>query len=86
LFTGKYLDILAISCDSFDEETNTKIGRSQGSKAEQTKLLRKIRDWCEEYRVLFKINTVVNRYNLDEDLSEGIVNLNPIRWRVSFTF
>ena len=27
---GKYLDILAISCDSFDEETNKKIGRGNG--------------------------------------------------------
>ena len=24
---GQYLDILAVSCDSFDEEVNKKIGR-----------------------------------------------------------
>ncbi|PNI72865.1 RSAD2 isoform 3, partial [Pan troglodytes] len=29
---GEYLDILAISCDSFDEEVNVLIGRGQGKK------------------------------------------------------
>jgi hypothetical protein len=27
---GQFLDILAISCDSFDEDTNVKIGRGNG--------------------------------------------------------
>ncbi|XP_045579242.1 radical S-adenosyl methionine domain-containing protein 2 isoform X2 [Salmo salar] len=30
---GEYLDILAISCDSFDEDTNQTIGRAQGRKS-----------------------------------------------------
>lgn len=31
------------------------------------------------YNVLFKINTVVNTYNADEDMSTQITELNPIR-------
>ncbi|KAL1490086.1 hypothetical protein ABEB36_012829 [Hypothenemus hampei] len=78
---GKYVDILAISCDSFFEDTNKLIGRAQGRK-EHIKQLRKIKDWCTEYNILFKINTVVNTYNKDENMSEEIIQLNPIRWKV----
>ena len=30
----------------------------------------------------FKINTVVNTYNVDEDMRENIKRLAPIRWKV----
>ncbi|XP_049808889.1 radical S-adenosyl methionine domain-containing protein 2-like isoform X2 [Schistocerca nitens] len=76
---GKYLDILAISCDSFDEETNCNIGRGRGT---HIKKLMKIRDWCHQYNVAFKINTVVNMENLEEDMSDNIVALRPVRWKV----
>ncbi|CAG9830440.1 unnamed protein product [Diabrotica balteata] len=78
---GKYVDIMAISCDSFHEETNKSIGRGQGNKNHIEQLFR-VRDWCQKYDVLFKINTVVNTYNYDEDMSENIMSLNPIRWKV----
>lgn len=72
------MDILAISCDSFNEETNKVIGRGTGRINHLQKFL-KIHDWCEKYNVLFKINTVVNTYNYDEDMTENINLLNPIR-------
>nr|CAD7425948.1 unnamed protein product [Timema monikensis] len=78
---GKHLDILAISCDSFHEETNKMIGRRQGNRNHVEKL-RKIRNWCGEYHVAFKINTVVNTFNIDEDMAQQIQQLNPIRWKV----
>lgn len=78
---GQYLDILAISCDSFNEETNRAIGRGQGNKNHVEKLM-KIRSWCHQYKVAFKINTVVNTYNTDEDMTEWMLKLNPIRWKV----
>ncbi|XP_073970111.1 S-adenosylmethionine-dependent nucleotide dehydratase RSAD2-like [Rhodnius prolixus] len=79
---GKYLDIIAISCDSFNEETNKKIGRGQGSRSEHVKNLIRIQEWCNKYNVLFKINTVVNMYNIDENMAENISILKPIRWKV----
>lgn len=78
---GKYLDILAISCDSFDEEVNIKIGRYH-PRERHLDILRRVRDWCYEYQVAFKINTVVNHYNKFEDMSEAITALNPVRWKV----
>ncbi|CAH1107862.1 unnamed protein product [Psylliodes chrysocephalus] len=78
---GEYVDILAISCDSFYEDTNKAIGRGQGNKNHIEQLM-KVKNWCEKYDVLFKLNTVVNTYNHDEDMNEKILTLNPIRWKV----
>lgn len=73
-----YLDILAVSCDSFDEKTNIKIGRGQGNNVKQ---LRSIRDWCRNYGIKFKLNTVVCRYNVDEDMVRQVTELEPFRWK-----
>nr|XP_057947098.1 S-adenosylmethionine-dependent nucleotide dehydratase RSAD2 isoform X2 [Doryrhamphus excisus] len=78
---GEHLDILAISCDSFNEATNQLIGRAQGSKSHLDSLY-KICSWCQQYKVAFKINSVINAFNVDEDMVEPIVRLNPVRWKV----
>ncbi|NWH66505.1 RSAD2 protein, partial [Geococcyx californianus] len=78
---GEYLDILAISCDSFDENVNVLIGRGQGKK-NHVENLHKLRQWCQEYTVAFKINSVINRFNVEEDMNEQIKALNPVRWKV----
>lgn len=80
--SGDYLDILAISCDSFDEETNQLIGRAQGRKSHLDSLY-KIRNWCQQYKVAFKINSVINTFNVDEDMTESITQLGPVRWKVT---
>ncbi|KAJ8978486.1 hypothetical protein NQ317_002073 [Molorchus minor] len=78
---GEYVDIMAISCDSFNENTNKAIGRGQGTKNHIEQLM-KVCNWCNKYSVLFKINTVINTYNQDEDMTLEINRLNPIRWKV----
>lgn len=78
---GKYLDILAVSCDSFDPDTNERIGRQNGRKNHLNSLW-KVRNLCSEYKVAFKLNTVVNTYNKEEDLTEQIQQLDPCRWKV----
>lgn len=50
---GEYLDILAVSCDSFNEETNTTIGRQQGKK-NHLESLNRVRDWCNKYKVRYR--------------------------------
>lgn len=72
------LDILAVSCDSFDESTNIAIGRGSG---DQVTKLYKIRDWCEKYGVKFKINTVVCALNKNENMNHHIEKLQPFRWK-----
>ncbi|KAK4158060.1 hypothetical protein C8A00DRAFT_28960 [Chaetomidium leptoderma] len=72
------LDILAVSCDSFDEPTNTAIGRGAG---DQVTRLYQIAAWCREYGILFKLNTVVNKLNAAEDMNAHIAALRPFRWK-----
>ncbi|MBN3310308.1 RSAD2 protein, partial [Amia calva] len=78
---GDYLDILAVSCDSFNEETNSMIGRRQGKKSHLENLY-KVQNWCREYKVAFKINSVINTFNVDEDMGDRIRELSPVRWKV----
>ncbi|KAM6149653.1 S-adenosylmethionine-dependent nucleotide dehydratase RSAD2 isoform 2-T2 [Erethizon dorsatum] len=78
---GDYLDILAVSCDSFNEQVNVLIGRGQGKK-NHVENLQKLNKWCKDYKVAFKINSVINRFNVDEDMREHIKALNPVRWKV----
>lgn len=78
---GRALDILAVSCDSFDEETNRRIGRSSQSSHSHIDSLRRVRDLCTKYEVLFKLNTVVNSENHLEDFTEAIQDLKPVRWK-----
>jgi len=76
---ARYVDILAISIDSFDEETNIAIGRGKG---DHCAIVKKVVGWCQEYRIKVKINTVVNRHNYQEDMNEHIAQLEPFRWKV----
>ena len=75
---GKYIDIMAVSCDSFDEGTNVKIGRGTGKHLETFKQLAQM---CEIHKVMFKVNTVVNIYNYEEDMNTAIKEINPKRWK-----
>lgn len=76
----QWLDILAVSCDSFNPQTNIKIGRGDdGGNAER---LFQIAEWCREFGVKFKLNTVVNTHNWDEDMVAQIEQLAPFRWKV----
>ncbi|KAL2215728.1 hypothetical protein M432DRAFT_552710, partial [Thermoascus aurantiacus ATCC 26904] len=75
---AKYIDIIAVSCDSFDEKVNIQIGRGRGAHLAQVQEVARL---CRKYGVKFKINTVVNRYNVHEDMNEQIQDLQPFRWK-----
>ena len=75
---GKFVDIIAVSCDSLNEQTNIEIGRGSGDNVQQ---LRRIKVWCQQYGIKFKMNTVVCSLNWQEDLSGMIEELNPFRWK-----
>ncbi|TFK71259.1 radical SAM enzyme [Pluteus cervinus] len=65
---GEYLDILGISCDSFDDDTNRGIGRKDEG---NLKGVHKN-----------KLNTVVNKWNWEEDMNDCIEEIAPFRWKV----
>lgn len=81
---GRHLDILAISCDSFVAATNRAIGRGPGADQDGDNVaqLFRVAQWCRQYGVLFKLNTVVNTYNWDEDMADHVARLAPFRWKV----
>lgn len=76
---GKYIDVLGVSCDSFDENTNIKIGRGTG---ENVPMLFKISSWCRDLKIKFKLNTVVLSWNWEENMCKTIEKLDPFRWKV----
>ncbi|KAI1820651.1 hypothetical protein F4861DRAFT_522218 [Xylaria intraflava] len=76
---GQWVDVMGISCDSFNEETNMVIGRGTGDNVKQ---LFRIRNWCRELGIKFKLNTVVCTYNWEEDMADTIRELDPFRWKV----
>ncbi|KAK5636732.1 hypothetical protein RRF57_012444 [Xylaria bambusicola] len=76
---GRWVDVLGVSCDSFDEQTNIAIGRGTGNNVKQ---LFKIRDWCRELGIKFKLNTVICVYNWQEDMADMVQQLDPFRWKV----
>jgi radical S-adenosyl methionine domain-containing protein 2 len=73
---GKYVDVLGVSCDSFHEATNIKIGRGTGKNVTQLFL---IRDWCRSLGIKFKLNTVVCNFNWQEDMASTVEQLDPFR-------
>ena len=75
---GNYLDIMAVSWDSFDDTTNVKIGRGTSN---HVRTFMDLCEMCKEYNVMFKVNTVVNRYNFQEDMNAAIDKIEPFRWK-----
>lgn len=72
------LDWIGISIDSLNPETNEKIGRSNGKRKEYLKLCRLIK--YNGFKL--KINTVVNKFNEEEDMNDFIKKVNPSRWKI----
>lgn len=80
---AKWIDMLAISCDSFNEDVNGLIGRTSENKpAQQWVHAKRASDWCYENGIRFKINTVVNAFNWEEDMTDRIRVLDPYRWKI----
>ncbi|KAL8713101.1 MAG: hypothetical protein Q9225_006821, partial [Loekoesia sp. 1 TL-2023] len=75
---AKHLDIMAVSCDSFDESTNKLIGRGKGTHLQTFVNLSQL---CWKHNVKFKVNTVVCRYDFNEDMNAGIEMVAPFRWK-----
>ncbi|EWC46410.1 radical S-adenosyl methionine-containing protein 2 [Drechslerella stenobrocha 248] len=75
---GQYLDIMAVSCDSFNDRTNALIGRGTGKHLVH---VRRAAALCQKYGIKFKLNTVVNKYNWNENMNQYIQELKPFRWK-----
>ncbi len=76
------LDWIAISIDSVNQKSNIESGRNLRGKtiseSEYVELIKKIK----RYGYKLKINTVVSRYNVNEDMNEFINLTKPERWKI----
>lgn len=77
-----YLDILAMSIDSIEEQSNIASGRNQKGVVIQKEHFKNIAMACHRHNVQLKINTVVSQFNHQETVTEFINELNPFRWKV----
>jgi radical S-adenosyl methionine domain-containing protein 2 len=81
LLTG-WLDICAISVDSGIAATNLAIGRGGKTFQPDDRFYLTLGQRIKAANIRFKINTVVNRLNLEENLGDLISKLRPFRWKL----
>jgi len=75
------LTMIGISIDSFNDDTNRKLGRCSNKTLSFDKVL-KLAQAMKKNGILFKINTCVSKVNLHENLSPYIKKLNPDRFKL----
>ena len=81
------IDWVGISIDASSDEIHAKIGRGLRSEvANQTsnhlKLTKKVWENCRKFGIKMKLNTVVCRENLNDDMTQLVLDLRPDRWKI----
>ncbi|MGZ0710074.1 viperin family antiviral radical SAM protein [Coraliomargarita sp. W4R53] len=76
------LDLIGLSVDSLNHETNIRIGRSVRGETISEQEWYRLFDELQQAGVALKINTTITRHNADEDLSRFILNSRPERWKI----
>lgn len=72
----KYLTTIGISIDSLNNDTNKKIGRF--TKRDYKEILKLI----NKYPINLKINTVVNKFNFQENIVEELKEFKIKKWKI----
>jgi radical S-adenosyl methionine domain-containing protein 2 len=76
------LDICAVSMDSGVAETNNSIGRCGKGFRPDAQFYRSRAQQILAAGIRFKVNTVVNRLNLSENLGDLVAAMQPFRWKL----
>ena len=79
-----YLDWVALSIDSVNDELNIKSGRAinAGNTAITESFFIELIDELKQLNIRVKINTVVSKYNWNEDMNAFITSVKPDRWKI----
>ena len=77
-----FLDILAISVDSFDEKANLDSGRNNNGTTFPFNQLIEITNACHFFGINLKLNTVVTQFNKSQYLTPLINQIKPFRWKI----
>ena len=73
------IDWVALSAESFNEETERKLGRGNSSYVNRTVTMARK---CHALGIKVKINSVITSLNYQEDLTPLIRETQPVRWKV----
>ncbi len=73
------VETIGISVDAISDETNQAIGREHQGKSLSVAQLCDIADWIHKYGIKLKINTVVSKLNLHEDMLSLYERMKPNR-------
>jgi radical S-adenosyl methionine domain-containing protein 2 len=80
---GRYVDMVALSCDSCRDDVNQDQGRRDAkTRRSQVDILREKAALLRKYGVQFKLNTTVTAHTWDEDMNWLLAELRPMRWKV----
>ena len=80
---GDCLDIIALSIDSVDADTQRNIGRAvKGKRPIDAQYYLALGEMIRNRGILLKVNTVVNRANHTEDFRSFILDMKPERWKI----
>lgn len=58
---GQYLDVMAISCDSFDPEINILLGRAENGSGTHIQRVFQVAEWCKQRNIMVKLNSVITK-------------------------
>lgn len=76
------IETIGISVDSLNCFTNIRIGRCCTSKTLTKKRLLEVCLWIKNAGIKLKINHCISKYNVNEDISNFIKEINPNRFKV----
>ena len=76
------LDWAALSVDSVNQETLLRAGRTTRTGPMSRRDYLRAIDILKRHNIRVKINTVVTKANLEEDLTDFIIEARPERWKV----
>ena len=76
-----WIDWVALSVDSADDRVNTALGRTRNGRPYALVML-ELGVETRRRGIRLKCNTVVNRRNMEEDMSDFISTLAPERWKL----
>ncbi|WP_372365116.1 viperin family antiviral radical SAM protein [Candidatus Uabimicrobium sp. HlEnr_7] len=82
---GRFLHWIAISCDSSIEATQQGLGRGKGDQVEKVKkafhIIQRF-NRQKRHKIRKKLNSVITRYNYEEDMSSFVEDCAVERWKV----
>lgn len=76
------LIMIGISIDSIEDTTNIKLGRCQGCQTFSYQKLKEICNCIKENNIILKINIVVSKLNVSENIKKLIDDVKPDRLKI----